>query len=61
MKLKAGETVVFSWIVCKSRRHRDQVNGRVMSDPRVATAMAGPMPFDTKRMFFGGFKQIVGL
>ncbi len=61
VKLKAGETVVFSWIVYRSRRHRDQVNARVMSDPRVAAAMEGPMPFDTRRMFFGGFKQIVGL
>lgn len=61
VKLKAGETVVFSWIVFRSRRHRDQVNARVMSDPRIAKAMMGPMPFDTKRMFFGGFTQIVGL
>lgn len=61
VKLKAGETVVFSWIVYRSRRHRDQVNARVMNDPRIAAAMAGPMPFDTTRMFFGGFRQIVGL
>jgi len=60
VKLKGGETVVFSWIVFKSRRHRDQVNRKVMQDPRIAIGMKH-MPFDTKRMFFGGFKEIVVL
>lgn len=60
VKLKPGETVVFSWIVYKSRAHRDRVNKKVMSDPRI-TAMgeATAMPFDSKRMFWGGFKVMV--
>lgn len=60
VKLKAGETVVFSWIVYKSRAHRDRVNAKVMKDPRIAK-MGGPeaMPFDAKRMFWGGFKVLV--
>jgi uncharacterized protein YbaA (DUF1428 family) len=62
VKLKEGETVVFSWIVFKSRRDRDRINAKVMSDPRLA-AMMDPksMPFDGKRMFWGGFKGIVEL
>jgi len=54
---KAGETVVFAWITFKSRAHRDQVNAKVMKDPR----MKGPanMPFDLKRMAYGGFKVLV--
>lgn len=60
VKLKTGETVVFSWITYKSRKHRDKVMEKVMKDPRI-TAMMDPkkMPFDTKRMFFGGFDTIV--
>ncbi len=60
VKLKAGETVVFAYIVYKSRAHRDRVNAKVMEDPRIA-AMGGPqdMPFDAKRMFWGGFKTLV--
>jgi uncharacterized protein YbaA (DUF1428 family) len=60
VKLKAGETVIFSWIVYKSRAHRDRVNAKVMKDPRLA-AMMDPkaMPFDGKRMIFGGFKFLV--
>ena len=59
-KAKPGETVVFSWIVYKSRGHRDQVNRKVMKDPRIA-AMMDPkaMPFDVKRMAYGGFKVAV--
>jgi len=59
-KLKAGETVVFSYIVYRSRAHRDQVNAKVMKDPRLA-GMCDPkdMPFDVKRMGYGGFKVIV--
>lgn len=62
VKLKADEIVVFSYIVYKSRRHRDSVNKKVMSDPRL-TSMMDPkaLPFDGKRMFFGGFKVIVDL
>ena len=56
-KAKRGETVVFSWIVYKSRAHRDRVNARVMKDPRLAAGMTGKkMPFDLKRMAYGGFK-----
>ena len=62
VKLKPGEVVVFSWIVYKSRRDRDSINKKVMKDPRLA-AMMDPksMPFDGKRMFWGGFKSIVEL
>lgn len=60
VKLKAGETVVFSWIVFKSRKHRDSVNAKVMADPRLEAMMQGKeMPFDGKRMFWGGFTGIV--
>ncbi len=58
IKTKPGETVVFSWIVYKSRTHRDRVNAKVMKDPRFAK-MPKTMPFDTKRMLYGGFKTIV--
>jgi uncharacterized protein YbaA (DUF1428 family) len=60
VKLKAGETVVFSWIVYASRKQRDATNKKVMSDPRLASMMDPKnMPFDGKRMFWGGFKTIV--
>ena len=60
MKIKPGETIVFSWIVFKSRAHRDRVNAKVMKDPRLA-AMCDPtaMPFDCKRMVYGGFNIMV--
>ena len=59
-KAKAGETVVFSWIVYKSRAHRDRVNKKVMKDPRLAAEMdMKNMPFDVKRMVYGGFEVIV--
>ena len=60
VKLKPSEMVVFSYIVYKTRAHRDQVNKKVMSDPRIK-GMCDPknMPFDGKRMFWGGFKSIV--
>ena len=61
VKLKADETVVFSWIVYKSRKHRDKVNAKVMADPRMADMNPKDMPFDAKRMFWGGFKEIVAL
>ena len=61
-KLKAGETILFSFIVFKSRAHRDRVNKKVMSDPRLNDMMEGKaMPFDVKRMAYGGFKSIVDL
>ena len=60
VKLKPSETVVFSWIVFKSRAHRDRVNAKVMKDPRLAKMMdPKAMPFDGKRMFWGGFKVLV--
>ena len=62
VKLKSGETVLFSWIVFKSRAHRDQVNAKVMTDPRLADMMDGKVaPFDAKRMIYGGFKALVRL
>jgi uncharacterized protein YbaA (DUF1428 family) len=62
VKLKPGETVVFSWIVYKSRAHRDRVNKKVMSDPRLAEMMnPKAMPFDGKRMIWGGFTTLVEL
>lgn len=59
VKLKAGETVVFSWIVFKSRKHRDQVNARVMKDLCTVDFDPKSMPFDCKRMACGGFKVLV--
>ena len=60
VKLKPGETVIFSWIVYKSRAHRDRVNAKVMKDPRLAKMMnPKAMPFDGKRMIYGGFKFLV--
>jgi uncharacterized protein YbaA (DUF1428 family) len=59
IKTKPGETVIFSYIVFKSRAHRDRVNAKVMKDPRLAKMMDQPMPFDVKRMLYGGFKTIV--
>lgn len=63
VKRKPSETVVFSWIVYKSRKHRDRVNAKVMSDPRLAGMMKDPtaVPFDVKRMIYGGFKILVDL
>ena len=62
VKLKPGETVVFSWIVYKSRAQRDRVTAKIMTDPRFASLMPpNPLPFDMKRMFFGGFKTLVRL
>ena len=62
VKLKRGETVLFSFIVYESRAHRDRVNAKVMKDPRI-TGMGDikDMPFDAKRMIFGGFKVLVDL
>ena len=62
VKLKPSEVVVFSWIVYKSRKDRDRAMKKVMSDPRLADMMnPKTMPFDGKRMFWGGFKPIVQL
>lgn len=58
-KAKEGETVIFAFIVYKSRAHRDQVNKKVMTDPRMAHMSPKDMPFDLKKMAYGGFKTIV--
>jgi uncharacterized protein YbaA (DUF1428 family) len=60
IKSKPAETIVFAFIVYKSRAHRDKVNAAVMEDPRIANMMKGKkMPFDMERMLFGGFKTLV--
>jgi uncharacterized protein YbaA (DUF1428 family) len=61
LKLKPGETVVFSWIVFKSRAHRDRVNAKVMKDPRLAAMDPTTVPFDVKRMLYGGFRILVAV
>jgi uncharacterized protein YbaA (DUF1428 family) len=60
IKTKPGETVVFAWIVYKSRKHRDRVNAQVMKDPRIHEC-GDPknLPFDCKRMLYGGFELLV--
>lgn len=61
-KVKPGETVFFSFIVYKSRADRDKINAKVMSDPRMKKVMENfPMPFDAKRMVYGGFKSLVDM
>ncbi|KMQ81198.1 RNA signal recognition particle 4.5S RNA [Candidatus Burkholderia pumila] len=62
VQLKDGETVAFSWIIYESREVRDAVNAKVMDDPRLKAMMENATPpFDSKRMFFGGFTTIVEL
>ncbi|MBX7246322.1 MAG: DUF1428 domain-containing protein [Candidatus Sumerlaeaceae bacterium] len=62
IKTKPGETVVFSWIVYKSRAHRDKVNAKVMKDPRMNDmGSVDEMPFDCKRIVYGGFETIVSV
>ncbi len=61
VKLKPDEVVVFSWITYKSRAARDKINAKVMKDPRIAGMDPKTMPFDGKRMFWGGFKPIVSM
>lgn len=61
VKLKPNEVVWFSWIVYKSRRHRDAVNKKVMADKRVTSMTPSDMPIDGKRMIYGGFKVSVSL
>ena len=60
IKVNPGETIVFSWIVYKSRAHRDRVNAKVMKDPRL-NMDTSPMSFDIKRMVYGGFDVLVDL
>ena len=59
VKLKAGETVVFAWITYKSRAQRDRINAKVMADPRLESMGTGNVPFDGKRMIYGGFASLV--
>jgi uncharacterized protein YbaA (DUF1428 family) len=59
VQLEPDETVVFAWIVYESREHRDRVNAQVMKDPRMTGMDPKAMPFDGKRMFWGGFKVLV--
>jgi uncharacterized protein YbaA (DUF1428 family) len=61
VKLEPDETVVFAWIVYESREHRDRVNEQVMKDPRIANVGPKSMPFDAKRMVYGGFRTLVEL
>lgn len=62
IKSKRGETVVFSWVAYKSRAQRDKVNAKVMKDPRLNDlCKPNDMPFDAKRMLYGGFKAVVDL
>src|SRR5690606_8926347 len=60
LKLGKNETAIFSWIVYKSSKHRDQVNAKVMQDPRL-TATPETVPFDSKRMTYGGFQMLIDL
>jgi uncharacterized protein YbaA (DUF1428 family) len=59
VKLEPDETVVFSWIVFESREHRDRVNEQVLKDPMFANMDPASMPFDGKRLIYGGFKVLV--
>ena len=59
VKLEPEETVVFAWIVYESRAHRDAVNEKAMADPRLADMSPETVPFDTKRLFWGGFDLLV--
>lgn len=59
VQVKRGETVVFAWITFKSRAHRDRVNAKVLADPRLQSMDERDMPFDMKRMIYGGFEVIV--
>jgi uncharacterized protein YbaA (DUF1428 family) len=61
VELKPDETVVFAWIVYESRAQRDSVNAKVMKDPRIANMDPKSLPFDGKRMFWGGFEVLVSL
>jgi len=61
VKLKPDEVVVFSYSIYKSRKQRDSINAKVMNDPRLAGMDPKTLPFDGKRMFWGGFKPIVSL
>lgn len=57
--MKDDETVIFAWVTYPSRAERDRINAAVMADPRISSMGPESMPFDGKRMFFGGFESIV--
>ncbi|MBL0728906.1 DUF1428 domain-containing protein [Piscinibacter sp. HJYY11] len=59
VQLKDDEVVIFSWIVYNSREQRDEVNAKVMADPRIANLDPKSMPFDSERMIWGGFSSLV--
>jgi uncharacterized protein YbaA (DUF1428 family) len=59
LKLKPSETVIFSWIVYRSKAQRDRINAKVMKDPRIAKMDPKTMPFDCNRMIWGGFKTLL--
>lgn len=60
VKLKPGETIIFSWITYKSRAQRDRINAKVMADPRLKSMMdPKALPFDARRMIYGGFESLV--
>ena len=59
VELKPGETLVFAWITYRNKAHRNRVNKAIMKDPRIAAIMPKVMPFDYKRMVYGGFKTMV--
>jgi uncharacterized protein YbaA (DUF1428 family) len=61
VKQKPSETVIFAWILYKSRADRDRINKKVMADPRLSGMAPSKMPFDAKRMIYGGFKVIVDM
>lgn len=61
VQLKRNETVIFSWIVFKSRAHRDRVMKEIMADPRMTGIKPKDLPFDGLRMFWGGFKEIISV
>ena len=61
VKLEPDETVVFAWIVYPSRAERDRITAAVMKDPRIACTDPQSMPFDSKRMFWGGFEMLISL
>ena len=61
VKLKDGETVIFAFATYKSRKHRDQVKAKVMKDPAMTGYDLKNLPFDGKRMFWGGFKKLVAM
>ena len=61
VKLKEDEVVVFAYVLFRSRAHRDKVNAKAMADPRLAGMSPKDMPFDGKRMFWGGFQPFVQL